>query len=581
MLAVVSTSAMSRTRVSQRTAQGRAFLRLTERPYGDRPTEAETSALRRRFLAVRVHFDAFRLKPIQYVQAIAWRLRGLRLRSRNRFAELMGQSPHAYALWIARREPAARMGFFPPPQAELPEVVSVIDCSQGGEDLLDTLQSLGGNAGRVIVVGGQRGGAFERVEHPRELAELIDPEGAWLCIVRAGDRLAAGALRIYAHAAWQSPERSLFYADDDLIGPRGERHLPHFKPEWNPELFAHHDFITHASLQKVSRDALRRSQPRDWVERLVRDAVSSGDLPAHVPMVLHHRKSRPSSILPAYPKTSIMEEAPSVTAIVPTRNQHSLLRNCVEGLSRTDYPNLEILIVDNGSDEEESVGYLRALEQQGIRVLRSPGPFNYSALNNAAVREIRSDYLCFLNNDVEMLDSTWLEPLVVHAMQSDIGAVGGRLLYPDRTVQHAGVFIGVGGGAGHAHRFQRIEDQGYFDRANLPQRVSAVTGACLVVAREKFLAVGGFDETDFPVAFNDVDLCLKLNSRGWQSFYEPGATLIHHESKSRGNDRAKANRKRFEGELAALKRKWATDCERDPYHHPNLSPFCEQFVIAV
>ena len=572
---------MSRTRVSGRNAQGCSPLRLAEHPGGGLAKRAAASAVRRRILVVRVHFDAFRLKPIQYLQAIAWRLRGLRLRSRNRFAELMGQSPRAYALWIARREPAARMGFLPPPQAELPEVVSVIDCSEGDEDLLDTIQSLGGNADRIIVVGGQRGGGFEQIEHPCELAELIDPEGAWLSVVRAGDRLAAGALRIYAHAAAQSPESTLFYADDDLIGPRKDRRLPHFKPAWNPELFAHHDFITHSSLMKVSREALRRSQPGKWVETLVRDAVSSGDLPAHVPMVLHHRKNRPSPTLPAYPKTSIMEEAPSVTAIVPTRNQHSLLRNCIEGLSRTEYPDLKILIVDNGSDEEATVEYLRALEQRGIRVLRSPGPFNYSALNNAAVREIQTDYICFLNNDVEMLDSTWLAPLVAHAMRSDIGAVGGRLLYPDRTVQHAGVFIGVGGGAGHAHRFQRAEGQGYFDRANLPQRVSAVTGACMVVAREKFLAVGGFDETDFPVAFNDVDLCLKLNSRGWQSFYEPGATLIHHESKSRGNDRAKANRKRFEGELAALKRKWATDRERDPYHHPHLSPFCEQFVIAV
>lgn len=578
---MASRSAMSGIRVSGRAAQGRFSARVAEPPCGGSPEQAATSALRRRFLAVQVHFDAFRLSPVRYLQAVAWRLRGLRLRSRNRFAELMGQSPHAYALWISRREPTARMGYLPPAQAQLPKVVAVIDCSQGGEGLLDTLQSLGGDADRIIVVGGARDGAFERVDHPRELAELIGPEGAWFCVVRAGDRLAAGALGIYAHAAEQSPERSLSYADDDLIGPRGERRLPHFKPAWNPELFVHHDFITHSSLLKVSREALRRSQPKDWVETLVRDAVSSGEPPSHLPIVLHHRKSRPSPTLPAYPKKSNMEEAPSVTAIVPTRNRQSLLRNCIEGLSRTDYPNLEVLVVDNGSDEEDTLHYLRALEQRGIRVLRSPGPFNYSALNNAAVGEIRTDYLCFLNNDVEMLDSNWLAQLVVHAMRSDIGAVGGRLLYPDRTVQHAGVFIGVGGGAGHAHRFQRVGGQGYFERANLPQRVSAVTGACLVVAREKFLAVGGFDETDFPVAFNDVDLCLKLDARGWQSFYEPGATLIHHESKSRGNDRAKANRKRFEGELAALKRKWATDCERDPYHHPHLSPFCEQFLIAV
>jgi GT2 family glycosyltransferase len=155
------------------------------------------------------------------------------------------------------------------------------------------------------------------------------------------------------------------------------------------------------------------------------------------------------------------------------------------------------------------------------------------------------------------------------------------LLYPDRTIQHAGVYLGIGGGAGHGHRFLAENESGYFYRARLPQLVSAVTAACMVVEREKFLAVGGFDESLFPVAFNDVDLCLKLNSRGWQSFYEPRAKLIHHESKSRGSDRAKGNRARFASELAALKAKWGTDRHCDPFHHPQLSPFSEQFVIAV
>jgi GT2 family glycosyltransferase len=189
--------------------------------------------------------------------------------------------------------------------------------------------------------------------------------------------------------------------------------------------------------------------------------------------------------------------------------------------------------------------------------------------------------LCFLNNDIEMVDDAWLAFLVQQAQRPEIGAVGARLLYPDGTIQHAGVFTGIGGGAGHGHRFQHKDDPGYFDRARLPQQVSAVTAACLVVARDKFLAVGGFDETDFPVAFNDVDLCLKLNARGWQSFYEPRATLIHHESKSRGSDSAKGNRVRFAGELSALKSKWRTDVNPDPYHHPQLSPFSEQFLVAV
>lgn len=275
------------------------------------------------------------------------------------------------------------------------------------------------------------------------------------------------------------------------------------------------------------------------------------------------------------------QQAGSVGVVVPTRNHPELLRRCVQGVREANYDGIRLTIVDNGSDDRETLAYLKGIEDEGVEVLRRPGPFNYSALNNAAVKGLKTDFVCFLNNDVEMLDRDWLKMLVSHASREDIGAVGARLLYPDGTIQHAGVFTGIGGGAGHGHRFLREDEAGYFNRARLPQRVSAVTGACLVVARERFMAVGGFDEVEFPVAFNDVDLCLKLNSRGWQSFYEPRATLIHHESKSRGNDRAKANRARFAGELAALKRKWRTDECGDPYHNPNLSPFCEQFLIAL
>jgi GT2 family glycosyltransferase len=253
----------------------------------------------------------------------------------------------------------------------------------------------------------------------------------------------------------------------------------------------------------------------------------------------------------------------------------------MQGLARTDYPAVDIVVIDNGSDDQDALAYLDELRQAGTKVLQQPGPFNFSALNNAAVREIGSEILCFLNNDVEMLGPDWLQPLVAQAIRREIGAVGPQLLYADGTIQHAGVFTGIGGGAAHAHRFQKPGEVGYFQRANLPQLVSAVTAACLVVEREKFAAVGGFDEAEFPVAFNDVDLCLKLNARGWQSFYEPRSRLIHHESKSRGSDRARMKRDRFAGELAALKRKWGTDRECDPFHHPYLSPFCEQFCVGI
>jgi GT2 family glycosyltransferase len=276
-----------------------------------------------------------------------------------------------------------------------------------------------------------------------------------------------------------------------------------------------------------------------------------------------------------------MAQLPRVSVIIPTRNRAELLRKCLEGLSRTDYPDREIIVVDNDSDEPEALSYFEELRNNGVTVIRLEGEFNYSALNNNAAGTAQGEFLCFLNNDVEIVEPDWLRWLISRAARPDIGAVGARLLYPDGTLQHAGVFIGIGGGAAHAHRFLKADERGYFDRSRLPQRVSAVTGACLVVSREKFIAVGGFDEKNFRVAFNDIDLCLKLNRRDWQSFYEPRATLIHHESKSRGSDKEKVNRARFADELSALKRIWHTDKQTDPFHHPQLSQFCEQFVIAV
>jgi GT2 family glycosyltransferase len=439
-------------------------------------------------------------------------------------------------------------------------VVVAVDCKKG--------RALGNGAS----------GAIE-ITKPSDLS-VIANRAEWLCIIQPGDRLAADAIEIYAKAAANAGDSKVIYADDDLI-VAGERQSPHFKSSWNPDLFHHHDFLTGAAIVRMSPEMLAGLDGEDWAEELVRRAAMSGSPPIHLPAVLHHRLRRPAPVVPAKPERVLSTATPLVSVIIPTRNGVSLLRTCVDGVRRTSYRAMELLIVDNESDEPETLEYLDQLNREGARVLRIDGTFNFSALNNAAVRHSTGELLCFLNNDVEITDPDWLSLLVSRAMQTDLGAIGGRLLYPDGTLQHAGVVTGVGGGAAHAHRFLREHDVGYFQRARLPQRVSAVTAACLVVSKEKFLSVDGFNEQDFPVAFNDVDLCLKLNARGWQSFYEPRAVLIHHESKTRGSDSTKQNRARFAAELAALKRHWGTDRARDPYHHPHLSPFCEQFHIAV
>ena len=470
-------------------------------------------------LWVRVQADAFWLAPIVYLQAVAWRVRGLRVRSRNTIAALAGRSPSAYRYWISRREPELLKALLAEPVVPGPALIAV--------------------SGRSSV---------------SEVADLVSTTGAWLCPVGPGDRLAPDAVDIYERAIAASPQTDIIYADDDLIDATGNRHEPHFKPDWNPDLFRHHDYLVGACAVHVRPEDLTGLSEDRWAEQLVGKALERGRTPVHLPVVLHHRTARPLPVPPRKPAHPIPRAAPLVSAIIPTRNQAALLRTCLDGLRAAAYPAVETIVIDNGSDQPEALDLLHKLDREGVVVLRMPGPFNYSRLNNEAAARAKGEYLCFLNNDVEMLDSDWLALLIRQALRPEIGAVGARLLYEDRTIQHAGVFTGIGGGAGHAHRFERADEPGYFGRSSLPQQVTAVTAACMAVAKTKFMAVGGFDEEQFPVAFNDVDLCLKLNARGWQAFYEPRATLIHHESKSRGNDSAKPNRVRFAGELAALKR---------------------------
>ncbi|WP_246449124.1 glycosyltransferase family 2 protein [Sphingomonas sabuli] len=484
---------------------------------------------------------------------------------------MAGRSARAYEYWIAAHEAA--------PEGRGPEgsILVAVDCSAGTEGIEQSLASM--PIGQKIVIVGGATADVPSVARAADLANHLPARGGWVLPLPCGDLLSFGALTSYARAAAE-PGVTLIYADDDLIAPSGKRRAPHFKPDWNPELFEWHDFITGSCAIKTDRAKLAALPDTGWIRALAQTAIGEG-VPLHLHRVLHHRRNRPDPVLPAQAVGQALSSPPLVTAIIPTRDHVALLRTCVEGLRGADYPAIEIIVADNDSRESETLAYLADLRRLGVKVIDCPGPFNYSRINNAAVAHATGDLLCFLNNDVEMADPGWLSPLVRQAVRPDIGAVGARLLYPDGTIQHAGVYTGIGGGAGHAHRFQQRDETGYFDRARLPQRVSAVTGACLVVAQDKFNAVGGFDEQDFAVAFNDVDLCLKLNSRGWQSFYEPRSTLIHHESKSRGSDRLRRNRTRFADELAALKRKWGTDLATDPYHHPHLSPFSEQFVIGI
>lgn len=523
-------------------------------------------------MTVRLHIDGFRTSPRKYLLGSWWRILGKRLRARSIISPLLGCSGYAYHVWLARHDAKS----VPVPGGSAAPLIIIVEATDAKHLLPVTLASLDAPDQAIIVDAGTR--IPSRFSSVAAALGAIDCQNTWLLILRSGDIMKNGAQDYYAQAA-ACTEEKIVYADDDRIDAAGNRSAPHFKPDWNFELFRHHDYLSWSCILKADPTMVEKvAESRDWVTELT-GMVAATCRPQHLPTILHHRAERPLPTIPALPDYRIVRSHPRVAIIIPTRNGADLLRACLNGIAQTDYPDLQIIVVDNDSDDPDALALMSALEADGQTVIRYAGAFNYSAINNTAVRSTDAPILCFLNNDIEIIDPQWLYVLVEQALRDDVGAVGPMLLYPDGSVQHAGVVLGVGGGAGHAHRNQRPDEEGYFLRHRLPQFTSAVTGACLVVQKRYFDAVGGFDERNFPVAFNDVDLCLKLTSAGYNTFYEPRTRLIHHESKTRGHDRDKVGSQRLACELQALKDTWGTDTKSDPYHHPLLSPYSEKFVL--
>lgn len=528
-------------------------------------------------LTMSIHVAAARAEPCRYAAATWWRLCGKRVRARARFAQLLGRMPQAYEYWIAYQERAmlASAAKAPP----LQPVVALVAADGNPADLQRTLDNLAAQRVETVIVSRGDGADSWLRTAVSAIERWPDP---WLMSLQAGDLLADYALTTYAGALAGSDAR-IAYADDDILLATGQRTAPHFKPDWNSELFRHFDFLSGACIFRPTREDLRAippGSPNELRELLAR--LSNDSLPLHVPHVLHHRRSRPQPAIPEAAGFGTLISGISVTVIIPTRNRVDLLKTCVEGVARTDWPDLELIIVDNESNDPRTLGYMEeaaARTDLRCRVLRHAGAFNFSAMNNRAVAEAQGEVLCLLNNDIEVIDPRWLGIMVRQALRDEVGAVGAKLLYPDGRIQHAGVVIGMGGAAGHAHHRLAPDDEGYFRRHAVPQFVSAVTAACLVVKRDRYLAVGGLDEANFAVAFNDVDFCLRLNAHGWQSLYEPRAVLVHHESASRGFDRDPVGARRLAGELAALKSAWKTDAIVDPFHHHALARSSKQFVI--
>jgi len=440
----------------------------------------------------------------------------------------------------------------------------------------------------------------------RVATELGEAEGntanEFVLFLSPGDELAPEALHRIAAAVEAAPDADVLYSDEDELDAAGRRVAPFFKPDWSPHLLMSMNYLGQLVVyrRRLLRDVVPgglslATDPYDVALRATERATRV----LHVPEVLCHRRRgsprgdeaergrraiehalsrrglrgrvEPSPVPAVFGVRYEIRGTPLVSIVIPSRDRASLLRACVESIdARSTWQNREIIVVDNGST---SRGAVRLLGDLGRRhhVVRDPSPFNWSALNNAAEAQAKGEYLLFMNDDMEVLSSDWIEALLEHAQQDCVGAVGGKLLYADGTVQHAGLALGIGV-AGHVFRRLPGDAPGYHGLAMCVRDVSAITGACLMVRRSVFEAAGRFDER-LPVAYNDVDFCLRLRAKGLAVVWTPHARLLHRESATRGTLHPAAAE-------AMMWERWCTTLARDPFYNPHLTRSREDYSLA-
>jgi GT2 family glycosyltransferase len=435
--------------------------------------------------------------------------------------------------------------------------------------------------------------------------------GEFVAFLDHDDTLAPFALHEVVSAVNAQPDADFLYSDEDKLDTTGERVEPNFKPDWSPETLRSRNYICH--LTAVRRDLLARvggfrdgfdgAQDYDLVLR----ATEQARRVVHIPRVLYHWRMHPAStasnkgsktyafdsgkravadhlrrcgvdasvhdgpILGTYHVIYHLRTQPLVSIIIPNRDHVDVLTRCVESLAKGSYANYELLIVENGSTDPRTATYYAELARQPhVRILNWVKPFNYAAVNNYAAARASGELLLFLNNDVEAINPDWLEELVKVAVQPGVGAVGAKLYFADDTIQHAGIVVGMGGVAGHAHLNYPRAAAGHMQRLLYTQNVAAVTGACLLMPRRVFEEVGGFDE-GFVLAFNDVDLCLQVLAAGHRVVWTPDAELYHLESKTRGPEDTPEKQARFKREYDLFHSKWGAFLKAgDPYYSPHF-----------
>ncbi|WP_242020438.1 glycosyltransferase [Microcoleus sp. FACHB-1515] len=446
--------------------------------------------------------------------------------------------------------------------------------------------------------------------------------GEYIALLDHDDLLSPDALFEIALLLNRHPEADMIYSDEDKIDEQGNFSTPYFKPDWSPDSFLSRMYTCHLGAYRRSivqdiggfRIGYEGSQDYDLVLRLTEKTQQV----FHIPKILYHwrihpqstaqtaaakpyaydasdralaealeRRGEPGKLLPIdrspgnYIVRYDIKKQGLVSVIIPTKDKAALLDRCLTSIyEKTTYPNYEIILIDNNSVELETSELIQKWRTKFDRFQcrRLEIPFNYARINNLAVQQSSGEYLLFLNNDVEVITPDWMTAMVEQAQRRSIGAVGALLLYPDNTIQHAGVVLGICAYSGHSHKHFPAEASGYLNSIIGITNYSAVTGACLMCKRSDFEAIGGFDE-NLAVSFNDIDLCLKLMAQGLHHVYLPHVKLYHYESQSRGQDNTSEKRDRFLREANYMMQRWEKWMQRDPHYNPNLTIHRQDYSI--
>jgi GT2 family glycosyltransferase len=474
---------------------------------------------------------------------------------------------------------------------------------------------------RIKVVFREENGHISRASN----SALDIATGKYIALLDHDDLLAPHALYEVVRLLNQHPEADMIYSDEDKIDKQNLHREPFFKMDWCPDSFLSRMYTCHLGVYRRSivkeignfRVGFEGSQDYDLVLRF----TEKTDKIFHIPNILYHwrihstsaaadpgakpyayeashqaiseaisRRKEPGKVIPIpgfpglYTIRYDIATKKLVSIIIPTRDLAKTLNTCLKSIfEKTTYPQYEVVVIDNGSKEEETFKCFedwQNKEPDRFKCYRHDIPFNYSQINNYAVQKAQGEYLLFLNNDTEVITTDWIEAMIEQAQRASIGAVGALLLYPDDTIQHAGVVLGIGGVAGHSHKYLPSILPGYISQAITTNNYSAVTGACLMCRREVFEEVGGFEEK-LTVAFNDIDFCLKLIERGYRNIYLPHVALYHYESKSRGQEDTVEKQIRFTKEINYMQTKWEDLIENDPCYNPHLTRNSEDYSIEV